>query len=661
MFSLKNDAFNGYFPSKNFISQAIQNKSFPWWNPYINFGIPQYGDMDSGFWSPFTWLIALTVKYNSYSFTIELLFYLFISGIGMYQLCRSFTLTKTVSYLSGFAFMCSGYMVGHLQHFNWISGAAFIPWCLWGYNKLINKFSLKNNIVCSLLFYLFLSSAHPGLIIGGIYFFTAYILFFYFNKKSVEGESFSAISFLKKNGWMFGLLLILSLGLISGYSDIIPHMTRGKRLEDIASIINPFSLQSIISLLLPLSIVKADAFFRTDISMRSAYFGLTLFVFFIYGLLNKKTAHQKFFLYTALFFLLISLGGIINYLTYNLLPLIGYVRLSGEFMIFSIISVILFGALSIDKYIIDKTNYDNKFSKIFFSLKIVHYLFIGIGVLGIIISKNSFFLNLNSIIGGSGIVGKLKILIDTISFFDILFLQSLIQLGVLTAVKNNVKSRTYKNLIILSAIEIGFACLLNVPFTGVGQSSVSEVQSLLNRAPDGLNPPFLIPIYRIYTKTEDRFDKILGDRSFYDKQIGVTSKAFYPVELNTTQNIFKDSLSLFCYKPFIFSTNDSAYSKLEINYFKNNFIELTVESRQKDTIVYQQNLYPNWKCMFNGDYVKPIIYAGVFNAIAINPGKNFIKFIFKPGSVSSAMDISKYVFLLCLLYLIIMYIKRSSP
>ena len=182
LFSLKSESFNNYFASRFFISESIHYKSFPWWNPYINFGIPQYGDYNSGFWNPITWIVASLFSYNAYTFTIELLFYLFLAGIGMFQLCRSYKFTKTASYITGITYLCSGYFVSHLQHFNWISAAAFLPWCLWGYNQLINNFNLKNNILCALIFYLFISSAHPGIIIGSIYFFTFYVIYFFFQK-----------------------------------------------------------------------------------------------------------------------------------------------------------------------------------------------------------------------------------------------------------------------------------------------------------------------------------------------------------------------------------------------------------------------------------------------------------------------------------------------
>ena len=631
MFFIKNDAFSGYFPSKYFISESINSNGFPWWNPYINFGLPQYGDMNSGFYSPFTWFIASLFRYTAHTFTIELLFYLFISGIGMYQLCRSYKFTKTVSYISGISFMCSGYMVGHIQHFNWISAAAFIPWCLWGYHQLINKFSLKNNIVCALLFYLFLSSAHPGLIIGGIYFFTAYIVFFYFNKKKTETETFSSKSFWKKNAWMFALLLILCIGMMVGYADIIPHITRGKKIESVSAIINPFSLQSFISLLLPMVTVKNDALFRTDISMRNMYFGLTLLLFLIPALRNKKNNNQLFFMYTGIFFLILSIGGIFKHILFPFLPLVNYVRLSGEFMIFAITSFILFSAFALNKFIVEETGFSKTRYQTFYFLQLGLLVLIAIGFAGILITHNGLFFNINDVMNKPMVAPLLKSLIDHLSFYDILVIEGIIQLGFLGALKKSLLNKRYKDLIKICALELILATLLNLPFTGVGQASVNDVDRALSKAREGVPVPFLTPIYQNKMGKTDQSEKLIGDWSFYNKQIGSLTKSFYPVELNTTKIIFKDSLSLFSVKPFIFSTNDSAIQSMKIVSFKGNAIDISLISNQNDTLVFQQNIYPHWNCIVNGEYKKPIIYAGVFNAVSIGPGKNFVNFSFSFG------------------------------
>jgi hypothetical protein len=231
LFFLKNDAFNGYFPPKFFMSESIHAGHLPLWNPYINFGFPQYGDMSGGYWSPITWLVASSVGYNAYSFTIEVLLYILIGGIGCYQLTGVFKLNREIRLISAVAYMCCGYNIGHLQHFNWLSGAAFLPWCFWGYLQMAQQFSLKNIARAALLFYLLLSSAHPGIIISAFYFFTAFSLYYFFQNK----KGLLLIKRAKQFTWthivFLTLLLLLSAGMITGYLDLLPNFVRGEKIS----------------------------------------------------------------------------------------------------------------------------------------------------------------------------------------------------------------------------------------------------------------------------------------------------------------------------------------------------------------------------------------------------------------------------------------------
>ncbi len=660
LFSLKSDSFNNYFSSRYYISESIHYKSFPWWNPYINFGIPQYGDFNSGFWNPITWIVASLFSYNAYTFTIELLFYLFLAGIGMFQLCRSYKFTKTASYITGITYLCSGYFVSHLQHFNWISAAAFIPWCLWGYNQLINNYSFKNNILCAVIFYLFISSAHPGIIIGSLYFFFFYTIYFFFQKKEDYQVEFSSTSFLKKNILMLGILLIFCVGIISGYSDVLPHITSGKKAIDASFINNPFSIQSIISLLLPMATVKNDAFFATDISLRNLYFGLTPLLFLIPAFFDKKTLLQKFFLYTGLFFFVLSLGGIFKYFTFAFLPLIGYVKTAGEFSIFAIICFILFAAISLNNFIVNRETFSLKQHKTYFFIQVILTLALIIGVIGIAITQNSILLNISNVLSMPGIDSKLKSLNNEISFYDILCLQSIIQLVILGAVRNTLIQKKYIQLIKLCIADVAIATLLNIPFTGVGTTSLSDVQYVLRKVPEGIPASFLMPLNQIHSNETDASVTALGNSSFYNKQIGINTAANYPIQLNNSRNIFKTGTSIFSDKPYLFCTNDSGVNNLTINYFKGNFIDITITAIQKDSFIYQQNIYPHWRCIINGQNVKPFSYAGVFNAITLEPGKNYVKFVFIPQQVNTAMTISLYSFLICLIYIVIIMFKRPS-
>jgi len=216
-------------------------------------------------------------------------------------------------------------------------------------------------------------------------------------------------------------------------------------------------------------------------------------------------------------------------------------------------------------------------------------------------------------------------------------------------------------LVRVCAADLIIATLLNVPFTGVGQASVKDLQMQLDRVPEGLPAPFMQPIRKLNSDDTKEYFSLLGDQSFYNKQIGSVNYAFYPVEMKNSALVFKNKESLFADKPFLFTTGNDSSTSIKIKYFKNNFIDLEVNSGGNEKIVYQQNFYSKWKLILNGERKKPEKYAGVFMAANVNKGMNNVKFSFYPGFVSTAMEISALFFATSLLYLIIVMFKRRSP
>lgn len=660
LFFLKNDAFNGYFPAKFFISESLYAGHVPWWNPYINYGLPQYGDMNSGFWSPITWLIASTTGYTAYSFTIELLLYLFIAGSGMFVLCRSYRLTLTVSLIAGTAYMCSGYMVGHLQHFNWISGAAFIPFTFWSYRRLQKRFSVKNIIIAANLFYLFTASAHPGIIIGAIYFFTAYTVYYFFRHQHDQKSTFTFSKWIRSNALLVVSLLLLGAGMITGYADILPHITRGEKVNSIAAMANPVSLQSSVSLLLPLSITKNDAFFGTDLSMRNIYFGIPLLIFFMYALFSRKSGVQKFFLFAGLFFFLLSLGGIFKQFSWNYLPLMAYVRLNGEFAIFALFCFILFAAFSMDKYLKNNQGFSGKTVYIYYLTEALLFIAIAIGIYKTLSTHQGFLYQANTSILQPGIDLKLKSLIDSISFYDTLWLQGLIQLLLLWGIKYGLKKKRQSLLLRISIADLVLATLLNIPFTGVGKASVHDVQAVLNKAPHGLPVPGMQPINKYLPEVSKEESMLVGDWSFYNKQIGVPSFAFYPVELKKSHKIFEDSLSIYAEKPFLFSVQNDKARELIILSFEGHSIDARIKSTLQDSIVFQQNNYPHWSTYYDGKKITTSAYKDVFISAAYDKGIHTIRFTFEPVLVKKAMMVSIISLVISWLLLIYFLLKRAS-
>ncbi len=660
LFFLKNDAFNGYFPPKFFMSESIHSGYLPLWNPYINYGIPQYGDMSSGYWSPVTWLIASTVGYNAYSFTIETLFYILTAGIGVYQLLSFWKLSDTVRFIAGVSFMCCGYHIGHLQHFNWLSGAAFLPWCLWSYLLLLHHFSYKNIAATALLLYMLVASAHPGITIAATYFFIATMLFVFFKNENAQPLLRRIASWGKTHTLLLLLTLLISCGMIAGYLDILPHFGRGEKVSLQESLENPTSLQCWLSCLLPFATVKNQAFFQTDLSMRNCYFSLTLLFFLITAIFQKKSGWQKFFLISGLIFLLLSSGGIFKTFAYKFIPLIGFVRLNGEFSIFAILCFILAAAIQLNHFFKEPAGHQKNGKLIFSLLALLLIGCVTTGVYKAASGKDSFLFTLHHTFAQPGIAMKLKSLIDAISFYDTLWIQGILQLLLLWFIRYALTHNRPGLLKTIVIADLLLASLLNIPFTGAGKAAVADVQQVLNQSPKGIPVPELKKIVALDTLSSEK-KGLVGNWSMYSKNIGTVSKVPYPVSLKNTDAYFDskitDSTLSVDNNTYVFiSPVQAGHSNaISIASFAPGKISLQIQAdHDGSNIVYLQNYYPHW--YYNNGNEKRMVYKSGINFMMapIAAGKNKLSFSFEPTLVKWAMLVSALCFLFsCVIYFVL--------
>ncbi len=643
------------------MSESIHAGHLPLWNPYINFGIPQYGDMSGGYWSPITWLIASTFGYNAYTLTLEVLFYILLGGIGMYKLTSFWKLDNRVRIIAGIAFMCSGYNIGHLQHFNWLSGAAFLPWCFWSYLLLLKSFSLKYAIQTVLLFYMLVVSAHPGITISAFYFFSG-VLVFYFFKNDYKISVTDRIKELSlSHGICLLLFLLLSAGMITGYLDILPFFERGEKISLSDSLSNPTNLQSWISALLPFATVKNDTFYNTDPTMRNSYFSLTLLLFFILACFNKKNYWQTFLLIAGLSFALLSAGGIFKTLAYKFIPFIGHVRLNGEFRILSLLCFIILSAIELDNFIQRKNKFQGKITWIYYFVEIIVITSIIIGLYKATAVEDSFLYDINTIISQNSIALKLKALTDAITFYDTIWIQGIIQLFILWGIKWCIKFSRWDLLKKIVVADMIIACLLNIPFTGAGKASVAEVQRVLNKSPKGIPIPILQPIKNIDSITTEE-KGLVGDWSMYNKQIGVKDEVPYPIILKNMSAYFENSKRYpdnnFLNKPFIFFEGAKDKNNIIIQSFSPNKITLAVTAESSTQIVLQQNFYPHWFYQ-NSANKSAVDKAGIsFMSAPVSKGQNKIIFSFEPTAVKWAMLLSAILFVI---YCLLLFIPISKP
>lgn len=654
LFFLKNDAFNNYFPPRFFLSESLRAGYLPFWNPYINFGYPLYGDMNSGFMSPVTWIIAAIPGYNVYSFTVETLLYIFLGGLGMYRLTRFWNINTKISLTAGIAYMCSGYMTGHLQHTNWISGAAFMPWCLYLLLNLLKDPSLRKAIPAAIVFYLLIASSHPGIIIGAIYFFAGVIIFQFINKGKSEA-CFRIDHKRKKSLLLFSVLLgMISLGLIAGYSDIIPQFTRGAKGAFSDSTRNATGLSSWISLIIPMAIVKNGNFFHSDLSLRNCYIGLLFLAFFIAMLTGSKTAWQKYLLSSALFFFLISLGGSVKDVIQKVFPLIEYVRLGGEFRIFTILSLVLAAGIEAQKYILNPDSFLKKISRIFSFLAAIAGLVMLWASWKLFSTHDGILFTIRHIgIPDHSLPMRIKFLIDHLSFYDCILIHGVIQLILIFLIRKSLLHFRLRRLVILVAADLIIASLLVIPFTGAGKAAPRQIQAVISKSPPGIPFPPLHPI-RANTNVPENEREFIFSWSMYNKEIGTIREVPYPIRLNTTAAFYKKDYhtqdSLYYSKPFLFTKNENDSAQIQILSFAPGRLTLHLHAQTPDTLVVLQNIYPHWKATVNGKIVPIILEGETFISLPIQSGDNNIQLSFDPALVRISLIVSLISFI-CLLLL----------
>ncbi len=666
VFALKNDFFLGYFPPKFLLSETLRSGQFPLWNPYISFGLPFYADMNGAYWNPITWIIALTTGYSAYTLTLELLFYVLLGGIGMYKLARQFSNNTYVCLTAGLAFLCNGFVIGHLQHLNWISCSAFLPWCIWGILSIDKAATIRNYIYTVLAFFFLITASHPGMIIGAIYFFTALVLFLLYQRyhSLKKGAFFSG---LKSYSVFILVLCLVSSGLIASYIDILPYFARNSKVDLALSLSENTNVQSWLSLLLPFGTVKGSAFFGNDIALRNNYFSLILAIFFLASLVLPKTKQQWFFIVTGIFFFILSLGGPVKLFAHNYLPLIGYVRVNGEFRIFSIICFIITSTQSFHFFSQEQKNLKPKLN-------------ILIKILALIYSILLVYALFNILQGQTGLTqitsntnnwrDSVKATIDKLQFSDTIFLQSLVQIPLLILLSKALLKQQYKRILFLTAVDVVIATMLNMPFTGVGKVPVAKIDAIHKQSPRGIPMPKLQAL-KLHDTIPNADSTLVGDWSFYNKQIGKSKPVLYPVKIMSNYLFYeflnKDSSITVANDPFLFLASSISKAKItnvhslqqeDLQSFSTNKIQLKFTARDSGYLILLQNYYPHWRYTSNtsGNLVKK---AGIsFIAVPVRKGENNISIYFNPKLIKILFVFSTGLLLVFIILIFLPVSKR---
>jgi hypothetical protein len=599
VFAPKNDAFVFNFPNKYFFSEAIRSGYSPAWNPYLNFGFPLYADPGFAWWQPITWLFGL-IGYNAYTFSIEILFYLYLSGLGMYWLIKKLGLGNYTAFSTGVIFMCSGFFIGNLQHINFLTCSAFLPWLFgswWLYQK---DSSIKNLFACSVFSYLFCTGGHPAIPVAGSFYFLCLtvLLYFLMRRQLKPGR------FILNQVKLVTVIVVFLMPLLLSYYQIYPYYTRFGVINQSTSKLTGFTLQSYVSFLYPFATIKNFEWFGTDVSMRNGYFSIPGFLFFIVFLQQKqKSKLQIILFFSGLLLLILSLGGTIKQVLYERLPMFSSIRTNGEFRVFAIFSFLI--CMS---YLLENFYQKEKTSVIFFKKVLIVGVFISfVGVIVLLfLGVPTFSFSFN----GTTLTQRIKNSIDNIEFGQSLFISFFIT-SVLLLLYFFALKRSNRLFLIVLLFDVVFSSWMLLPITGVGKASASQIQSILQKSPKG----FPSPLLHVASHISPEEEYLVSNWSWYDKKIN-HAKIDYPSELKTYENFLNScDTALIQNKPFIFLKN--GVNAVDLTEFRTNSFVINVRLTTADTLIVLQNYFPGWLATVNNKPASISKYLKTFIAVPL--------------------------------------------
>ncbi len=687
-YTLKWDILDGYLPGHYFISECLRNNIFPLWNPYQQLGFPIYADLINTNY-PVNMLIASLFPYTNVTFHILFIIYLIIAGWGAYKLSLQFGIIEKVALLTGIAYPLSGFSTGNAQHMQFIIGASWLPYTILFFLKLarIGKFT---DLLCFVIFtFLLITGGYPPTAILLAYLLAISYVFYvikYFKSKQAR----TALYYTFRCLIAAVLLIVLCAAMLISIQQSTPFVNRFSGLQYETAIINPFTPQSLISVISPLTPVVHAGLFKTDLSMNNLYFGSIMVMLIMYSLFRRHNLISILLLVSGMIILFISFGeyGFIHQFLYNHVPLFDKFKHPGNLRIFPILFFLLYAGLQVSNNDpLQNENY-NVFRRAYY-LFLAFILILFIGSFSVIIIRAAgpvdFHLTMKSLLNDYGIFGPLCLQTVLILFFNLIFIYIIL-----------IRQKThllFKVILFIVAAEAVVFTQINAPYSVTFKSGPLEIRDFLKHRPQGfplpdhhllsenteqsVSFPPLIHNTNTYAKTVspyvrypfalDGYIKLEQDSALFQNSINNRLMYFadtiLPLSLlnNFRKNINTENKKYVFVEDSVFNKSlkslhvySSANRDIEVTLFSPQRIVFNTHAEKPQFAVLLQNSYPGWKVMIDGNKVSYYTVNYTLMGVEIPPGKHTITFEYSNKLYTYLTHLSFMLFAgLILIYLVI--------
>ncbi len=161
------------YPLRRMVGQALREWRWPETNPLEATGAPLAADPQSAVMFLATWLFAVLPAKLAYSLSVFAAFW--VAGAGAYLYLRALGMVRPAATFGAVAFMFCGFMVGHRVHLPMIQTAGFLPWGLWGIER-IHRPGLGTMGALAVVFFLAIAAGHWAILVYMAIAWAAYLL-----------------------------------------------------------------------------------------------------------------------------------------------------------------------------------------------------------------------------------------------------------------------------------------------------------------------------------------------------------------------------------------------------------------------------------------------------------------------------------------------------
>jgi len=657
------DFYNFFFPYRYSVVDAISHGAEPFWNPYQSMGLPAHADPQSGVFYLPVWLFALIFgKYTTVMCGIEFIFHAFVGGAGFYFLAKHFTKDRLPAFVSAAFYLLSGFFVGNGQHLSWIISAAWLPWVLFSFVKLMEEPGLRTMLLFPVVFSLMFSGGYPGFVFVLAYVLVAIAIYYV-----ISGLYHRRKDILKMTGFAvasLGITLCLCAPALYSFWEARTEITRGANL-DFSKTAEAFTQQGLLSLLFPYFGVGGHYLTGTDPSMGSIYLGLFALPAIVVGLRRNRNTLLWVLVGTAVLTLIAAFGTNIsaNRFGFEHLPLLDHIRLPGLYRLFFIVPMLLVAATGIGCI---KDNWPEQRKTAVMTLAVVAGLFVVLAIAaGIVLASHP----------------------SSISLWQKVLAGSLI--GVATFSASAIAMRYAKATSVLAIVAVVMIAEPVVQANICGPETVYYIHGdriQLSRAtstegfpvPDSLSySRKLIQKHQLHSLWTNvgMFVKEVEYESYNPFQLYRHKRMLRPYDEADSALIlpiaFFPTTVLYDTMPH-FLTPDTACTdkaegefcatsqkaELEISAFEPGRVVLRTKTEERRPLVLCQNIYKGWKATIDGNEVPLSTANFAMQSVNVPAGEHEIVFEYRRPEITALFWLQCVVTALCLAMLCGMVVRR---